>query len=167
MHNTANTKYTVAEPSVVACFVLLIIKGCEEYCSSLILKTFQGQREKNILQRIMRKSTSFALWSTLFICLCGVLRHTREFFTHNRSSPLPVKAMSSEGSLACHTGYPFIMVISDDIHTYCSGAFFFRLNDLRLSRLRFKHPTLRLLDKRSYWLRYHGSWSTLLSWIEW
>ena len=39
--NTANTKYTVAEPSVVACFVLLIIKGCEEYCSSLILETFE------------------------------------------------------------------------------------------------------------------------------
>ena len=59
-----------------------------------------------------------------------VIHPTREFFTHLKTSPLPIKGckfytfarhlwpLSSEGSLACHTycntGHPFIMIISGD-----------------------------------------------------
>ena len=51
----------------------------------------------------------------MFVCLFGVYRPTREFFTHMETSPLPVKGckfwpmlstyrpLSSEGSLTCHT----------------------------------------------------------------
>ena len=64
------------------------------------------------------------------VCLFGVFRPTREFFTHLETSPFPLKCfklwtllgtyghMCSEGFLACHTncdmGYLFIMVIYDD-----------------------------------------------------
>ena len=65
----------------------------------------------------------------LFVCLFGVFRPTREFFTHMETSPagegLQIFTfdrhswpLSSEGSLTCHTycdtGHPFIMVISED-----------------------------------------------------
>ena len=65
-----------------------------------------------------------------FVCLYGVSRPTREFFTHMETSPLPVNGckfwsyaryswpLSSEGSLACYTycdtEHPFIMIISVD-----------------------------------------------------
>ena len=69
--------------------------------------------------------------------------------------------LCSECSLACHMGHPFIVVISDDTHTYCrafgSGAVFFRFNDFGLSRPRFDRPTLRLVGTRSNRLRYHDS----------
>ena len=66
----------------------------------------------------------------LIVCLFGIYRPTREFFTHMETSPLSVKGckiltyarhswpLSTAGSLACHTysdvGNPFIMVISDE-----------------------------------------------------
>ena len=73
-------------------------------------------------------------------CLFGLLRPTREFFTHMETSPLPLKVfksltyarhswpLSSEGSLACHTyydkGHPFTMVISEHPYTHtCYRAF--------------------------------------------
>ena len=60
-----------------------------------------------------------------FVCLFGVFRPNRKFFTHLETSPLPVKGykfwpwpLISEGSLACHTycdtRRPLIIVISED-----------------------------------------------------
>ena len=59
------------------------------------------------------ESFSFNINST-YVCLYGVFRPTREFFTHSEKSPLPLGLqiltyarhswpLSSEGSLACHT----------------------------------------------------------------
>ena len=70
------------------------------------------------------------LWC-LFYLFWGVLRPTREFFTHMETLPLSVneglqiltytwhsRPLSSERSLVCHTycatGHPFIKVISGD-----------------------------------------------------
>ena len=110
-------------------------------------------------------------WSWLFVRLFGVLRPTREFFTHMETSPLPVKGckfwprhiwpLSSDGSLACHTycdkGHPFIMVISDTntwYRAFCRGAVITGFNDLGLSRLGFKLPTFCMRYRRSKPLRH-------------
>ena len=68
---------------------------------------------------------------------------------------------SSEGSLACHTycdtEHPFIMVISEDpwdSHLMPSVLQWSCLNDLRLSRLGFVHPTFRLRSEYSKPLRH-------------
>ena len=104
--------------------------------------------------------------------LFGVFGPTREFFTqwHMETSPLSVKGckfwpcsfwpLSSVGSLACHTycdtGYPFIMVISEDTrhsHLYCwalsSGAVDTCFYVVGQSLLGFKHPTFRLWGEHS------------------
>ena len=65
----------------------------------------------------------------VFVCLLGVFRPTREFFTYMETLPLPVKGckfwsmLDTYGHwtlrffLSCHTycdtGHPFIMVISE------------------------------------------------------
>ena len=66
----------------------------------------------------------------LLVCLFGVYRLTRYFFTNMETSPLPMKSckfftyaghswqLSCEGSLTCHTycdtGHPFKMAISEE-----------------------------------------------------
>ena len=111
----------------------------------------------------------------LFACLF-LYHHTREFFTHTVTSPLPVKwckfwpmlewwPLSSEGSNACHTfsdtGHPFIIVISDEpwhTHLCCvqqwSCHYLFYVLDL--SRLGFEQPTFRLRDERSNPLHFRN-----------
>ena len=112
----------------------------------------------------------------LFVCLFGVYRLTREFFTHMETSPLPMKGckiltyarhswlLSSEGSLACHThcdtGLPFIMVISEDpwhshlLPNVWQWSCHYRFYDVGLSRLGFENPTFRLRGQRSNSLRH-------------
>ena len=108
----------------------------------------------------------------LFVCL-GVLSHWGIFhsFGDVTGEGLQILAfarhswlLSSEGSLAyhtyCDTGYPFIMVISEDPwqHTYgralSSGAVTTCFYDLGLSRLGFEHRTFRLRGERSSSLRH-------------
>ena len=68
--------------------------------------------------------------------------------------------LSSETSLACQTGQPFIIVIFEDrdTQTYClafgSRAVTTCFNDLGLSRLVFEHPTFCLPGERSNRLRH-------------
>ena len=67
----------------------------------------RGKEERKELGKIFYSKRSY-----LFVCLWFFVS---EFFTHLKTSPLPVK--SCEGSLAsdtyCDTGHPFIMVISE------------------------------------------------------
>ena len=74
------------------------------------------------------------VYTVMCVCLLGVYRSTREFFTHMETSPLPVKGckfwpllgidgFEQWGSLTCHThwdtGLPFkIMVIQDPWHSH-------------------------------------------------
>ena len=76
----------------------------------------------------------------LFVCLFGVFRPTRGFFTHMETSPSLVKGCEfwpvlgihghwavHVGSLTCHTycdtRHPFIIVISEDLWHTCCWAF--------------------------------------------
>ena len=70
----------------------------------------------------------FHIWSqNIILCLLGVFRPTREFFTYMETSPLPMKAyarhswpLSRGDSIACHTYYDKDR--TSDTHTY-SRAF--------------------------------------------
>ena len=99
------------------------------------------------------------------------IRPTWEFFTHIKTSPLPVKGYKSWPVLgtyghwavtvysvshlrwhvaSIHTGHTW----TRDTHTYC-GAFGSRAvttcsYDLGLSRMGFQHPIFRLRGERSY-----------------
>ena len=102
------------------------------------------------------------------VCLFGVFRPTREFFTHMETSPLSLKGckfwhmLDTYGSLACHThcdtGQSFIMVIFEDSwHSHLlpsSGAVTACFYDLSLSQLGFKHPNSRLRGEHSNPLRH-------------
>ena len=94
----------------------------------------------------------------MFDCM-EFFRPAREFFTHLKTSPLPVKGckfwrlprhlwpLCNEGSLSCQIycdkGHPFLMAILRNTHTYCrafgSGAVITCYNELGLSRLGFEH----------------------------
>ena len=71
-------------------------------------------------------------------------------------------ALSSKGSLACHTyygtGHPLIMVISEDLwHSHLlpsSGTVTTCFYDLSLLRQGFENPTFRLRDEHSNPLRH-------------
>ena len=109
----------------------------------------------------------------LFVCL-DFLSHSRIFHsfgevnTFGEGQPILTYArhlwpLSTEGSIACHTycdtGHLFIMIISKGVwHFLCqsfgSWAVFTCLNDIRLSRLGFEHPTYRLRGERSNPLRH-------------
>ena len=107
-------------------------------------------------------------WSWLFVRLFGVLRPTREFFTHLETSPLPVRGckfwprhiwpLSSDGFLACHTycdkGHLFISDTNPWYRAFCRGAVITCFNELGLSRLGFKPQTFCLRYRRSKPLRH-------------
>ena len=109
------------------------------------------------------------------------LESTQEIFTHIGDVTSTTEGLqiltyarhsfpwSNEGSLACYThcdtGYPYIMIISDDPlnpmnnHIYCqafnSGVVTSRFYDLDLSQLGFEHPAFRLWGQSSNALRHH------------
>ena len=58
------------------------------------------------------------LFVCLFVCLFGVYRPTREFFTHMETSPLPVKGCKFSSSYARHS-WPSSSEGSLTWHTYC------------------------------------------------
>ena len=104
----------------------------------------------------------------MVVCLFGVYRPTREFFTH---MPLPVKGcifftyarhswpLSSEGSLTCHThcdtGIPFIKEISEDpwhshlLPSVCQWSSHNLFLRLRSVATRNQTPILRMRGERS------------------
>ena len=103
------------------------------FCILNTLPTLQSlevslqQNKKKRVPCVFNKSTVLILCRNAFcVCLIKVYRPTREFFTHLKTSLLPVKGcrfwpmtLSSEGSLTCHaycdTGHLFVMVISYDL----------------------------------------------------
>ena len=111
----------------------------------------------------------------LFVCLSGIFRPTREFFTHSETSPMPVKgcnfdfcsalmAIEQLGFLSVpHLLWHVASVCNahlreTDTHSCCtafgSGAVTTIFYDLGLSRLGFEHPTFRLWGQRSNPLLY-------------
>ena len=90
----------------------------------------------------------------LFACLF-LYHHTREFFTHTVTSPLPVKwckfwpmldwwPLSGEGSNACHTfsdtGHPLIVISDEPWHTHlCCVQQSERPRTRRLNNRKWRH----------------------------
>ena len=119
------------------------------------------------------------------ICLYGIYRLTREFFTYMETiTGEGVQfltfarhswSLSSEGSLAC----PTYSTVTRDTHTNCrafsSGAVTTCFYDLSLSQLGFKHPTLRLWVQCSNLLfhrcgtlhlnKLQSPWSKMDKWV--
>ena len=138
------------------------------------LTTFKNLRLKNH-EAIFNETWHKASFGWL-VCLFGVHRHTREFFTHKETSPLPVKTckfwpmLGTHGHWAARVLWRAIPTVTRgirlywssprtrDTHTYCrasgSGAVTTCFYDLRLPRLGFKHPTFRLRGERSNLLRH-------------
>ena len=101
-----------------------------------------------------------------FVCtvMFGVFRPTREFFTHMKTSPLPVKDCKiwQRSALMAIEQWELFSVL----HPLWHGASVYNgklrgpvtlttcLYDLGLSRLGFEHPTFRLRGERSYPLRH-------------
>ena len=117
-----------------------------------------------MIYNLLLKGTSFLkniLTYSLFVCLFGVFRPTREFFTYMETSPWPVKGLqiltyplhswqlSSKVSLAyhtyCDTGHTFIMAIpKDSRYSRILPRVWQWSYDLGLLRLEFEHPTFRM-----------------------
>ena len=102
----------------------------------------------------------------LFVCLSGIFRPTREFFTHSETSPMPVKGCNFDfcSALMAIEQLGFLSVPhllwhvasfcnahlrETDTHSCCtafgSGAVTTIFYDLGLSRLGFENPTYHLL----------------------
>ena len=102
----------------------LLRYNCRPYTGTASYYTqYLDKKVKGIDKDFAHTMAHVRLFVCLLVCLFGVFRPTREFFTHFAveglqilTYALPLWPFSSEGSIACHnfcdTGHPFIMVIS-------------------------------------------------------
>ena len=113
------------------------------------------------------------MYVSLFVCMRGIFRPTREFSPHFETSLLPLKVVNfylwselmaieqwgffSVSHLLCHGASIHNGLCEDPWHSHIfprSGAVTTWSNDLCLSRLGFEHPTCHLLGERWNPLRH-------------